>query len=97
VPFHWVRMASSPPQQKLDDVLAACAAQQNVTLVTGQIYYGDEDNIAFALIEVPAGQTPAQQKVLLTALKAIESHGKVDANEKQKGDRPPPDSGQGHP
>jgi hypothetical protein len=95
VPFHWVRMESSPPDKKLAEVGDACT-QAGVTLVTEQIYYGDEDNVAFALIEVPASQTKADLNSLLTALGSIESYGKVDANEKQKGDRPPPDSGRRH-
>jgi uncharacterized protein with GYD domain len=87
VPFHWVRMPSSPPTERRNEVHQICQSH-GAKLANNEIYYGDDDQIAFALIEVPDDST--QQQALLNALSAIEAHGKVNADEKAAGKPPPP-------
>jgi len=87
VPFHWVRMPSSPPKQRRNEVRQICQSH-GAQLVNNEIYYGDDDDTAFALIEVP--EDPTRQQALLNELRAIEADGKVNADEKEAGKRPPP-------
>jgi hypothetical protein len=85
VRFHWVRFSSSPPTQRRNDVRQICQ-RHGAPLANNEIYYGDDDDIAFALIEVP--EDPAQQRALFEELGAIKAEGKVSADEKEAG-RPP--------
>jgi len=87
VPFHWVRMPSSPPTQRRNDVRQICQ-RHGAKLANNEIYYENDDNVAFALIEVP--DDPAQQQALLSELGATEAVGKVSSDEKAAGKHPPP-------
>jgi hypothetical protein len=86
VPFHWVRIASSPPKQRRDEVRQICQ-RHGARLCDNEIFYGGDDS-AHALIEVP--DDPAKQQALLADLGAVEAVGKVNADEKEAGKSPPP-------
>jgi hypothetical protein len=85
VPFHWLAITSSPPQQRRDEVREICQ-RHGGRLCENQIYY-DEQGVAHALVEVPADD--GKQRDLLDALGAQEWLGLVHADEKHDGKRPP--------
>jgi hypothetical protein len=87
VPFIWAKVHSSPPHERRKEIRDACAAHGG-RLCENEIYYSDGDDVAFALIQVPADAGQRQQ--LLDAINAIEWSGLVDVDEKQRGDKPPP-------
>jgi hypothetical protein len=80
-------MPSSPPTQRRNDVRQICQ-RHGAKLANNEIYYEDDDNTAFALIEVP--DDPNQQQGLFAELGAFEASGKVSADEKEAGKSPPP-------
>lgn len=84
MPFHWVRIASSPPKQRRDEVAEICR-RHNARLCENEIFYDDGD--VHALIEV--SDDAAQQQALLDELNAFEWLGKVGADEKEAGKSPP--------
>ena len=86
MPFHWVRISSSPPKKRRNEVAEICR-RHNAKLCENQIFY-DDDNV-HALIQTP--DDPAQVQALLAdpELGALEWLGKVDADEKEAGKRPP--------
>jgi hypothetical protein len=86
VPFHWVKIVSSPPVKRRDDVKKICH-DHGADLIGGQIFYDDEEGSAFALVKGPEGEQG--QSELLAALGALEWVGLVDANEKESGKKPP--------
>jgi hypothetical protein len=91
MPYHWVRVPSSPPQQRRDDVAGICLSHGG-RLVEGQIFYDAKGkNKAWALVETPADE--AQRDALLQALHAIKWTGLVDADEEADGKAPPPSRG----
>jgi hypothetical protein len=85
MPYHWARIASSPPQQRRNEVGQICQ-RHDARLCENEIFY-DEAGDVHALIEVP--DDPAKQQALLDELGALESVGKVDAGEKEAGKNPP--------
>lgn len=85
MPFHWVRIPSSPPRTRLKEVRDICTAHQAV-LCGDTIFYGSDNDRAHALIDVSA--TPNEQ-ALLNALGAFEASGKLSADEKHRGDSLP--------
>ena len=87
MPFHWVKIVSSPPVKRRDDVKKICH-DHGADLVAGQIYYDDAEGTAFALVEGPDGEK--EQQALLDALDALQWVGLVDADEKAAGKKPPP-------
>jgi hypothetical protein len=86
VPFHWVKIVSSPPVKRRNDVKKLCN-DHGADLVGGQIYYDDEEGSAFALVKGPDGEQ--EQKALLDALQSLQWIGLVDADEKEAGKKPP--------
>jgi hypothetical protein len=86
VPFHWVRFKSSPPKQRRNEVRQICQ-RHGGRLCENEIFYGDADDVAHALIQVP--DDPAKQQALLNELGATEALGQVNADEKEAGKRPP--------
>ena len=86
MPFHWVKIGSSPPVKRRDDVKKICH-DHGADLIGGQIFYDDEEGVAFALVEGPQGEQA--QSELLAALGALQWVGLVDANEKESGKKPP--------
>jgi hypothetical protein len=87
VPFIWTKMHSSPPNERRNQVREICR-QHGGRLCDNEIFYSDEEGVAFALIEVPADAD--QRQHLLDDLGAEEWHGLVNVDEKTRGDKPPP-------
>ena len=92
MPFHWVKIVSSPPVKRRDDVKKICH-DHGADLIGGQIYYDDAEGAAYALVEGPEGEQG--QRELLDALGSLQWVGLVDADEKAAGKKPPP-SGHKH-
>jgi hypothetical protein len=86
VPYHWARIPSSPPKERRTEVAEICR-RHDARLCENEIFYDDAGDV-HALIEVP--DDPAKQRALLDELGASEAHGKVNADEKDAGKRPPP-------
>jgi hypothetical protein len=86
VPYHWVKIPSSPPQERRNDVRKIVRSHDG-RLVSDQTYY-DEDGQAFALIEVPEGG--AAREAILEELGAEAWVGLIDADEKAEDMVPPP-------
>lgn len=84
MPFHWVKIGSSPPVQRRNDVAAICR-RHDARLCENQIFFDDDD--LHALIEVPDDH--AKQQALIEELGAFEWLGKVTAEEKEAGKTPP--------
>ena len=85
MPFHWIAIRSSPPQQRRDEVEKICRRHDG-RLCENQIFY-DERGVAHALVKVPDDE--GKQRDLLDELGAQEWLGLVDADEKHNGKRPP--------
>jgi hypothetical protein len=81
-------MPSSPPTQRRNEVRQICQ-DHGAKLIGNEIFYGTDDGIAYALIEV--SDDPAEQQALLNDLGALEATGKVNADEKEAGKPPPAD------
>ena len=85
MPFHWLRIPSSPPQKRRDDVEKICK-EHGARLCEQQTFY-DQDGQAYALVEVPGDEARVEQ--LLTRLNATSWKGLVHADEKAGGANPP--------
>ena len=85
MPYHWLKIPSSPPKQRRDDVKNK-ASGKGGNLVGAQIFY-DASGQAYALIKDPGNAGKLQE--LLAELGATESLGLVDADEKDAGAQPP--------
>jgi hypothetical protein len=90
MPFHWVRIRSSPPRERRDEVREICR-RHGGRLCENEIYY-DEQGQAHALVELPADGK--QVDGLLADLGAQDWLGLVHAEEQASG-RKPPKSGHG--
>lgn len=88
VPYHWARIASSPPTQRRNEVAEICR-RHNAKLIHNQSFY-DKDGNLFVLIDGPDNE--AEQQALRDELAAFEWLGLVDADEKEAGKHPPPSS-----
>jgi hypothetical protein len=86
MPYNWVRIRSSPPRERRDEVKEICR-RNGGRLCENQIYY-DENDQAHALVELPAED--AKRQALLQELGATAFIGLVHADEKAGGMRPPP-------
>ena len=86
MPFHWVKIKSSPPVKRRDDVKRICH-DHGADLIGGQIFYDEAEGTAFALVKGPDGEKG--QSDLLEALQAEQWVGLVDADEKAAGKKPP--------
>lgn len=86
MPFHWVKIGSSPPVKRRNDVKKICN-DHGADLIGNQIYYDESVGTAFALVKGPDGEQGQQD--LLNALAALEWIGLVDADEKAAGKKPP--------
>jgi hypothetical protein len=84
MPYNWVRVPSSPPRGRRDDIREICR-RHGARLCENQTYY-DEDGQAHALIEV---RDPEALQGLLEELEATESTALVDADEQDEGVFPP--------
>ncbi len=85
MPFHWVRLSSSPPRERRDEVRDICR-RHGGRLCESQIYY-DEQGQAHALVELPPDQ--GKHGALLDELGAQDWLGLVHADEQHGGTRPP--------
>ena len=85
MPYHWLKIPSSPPKQRRDDVKDKTSGKGG-NLVGAQIFY-DANGQAYALIKDPGNSGKLQE--LLADLGATESLGLVDADEKDSGVQPP--------
>lgn len=83
-------MSSSPPQERRDEVAEICL-RHGARLVENEIYYDNDDDRAYALIELPDDRE--SEKELLYDLGASSWVGLVHADEKAEGLRPPPSGG----
>jgi hypothetical protein len=86
MPYHWVRIPSSPPRARRNDVWDICF-RHGARLCENQIFYDSEDG-AHALIQLP--DNADAQMALLEELGAISFTGLVGADEKENGLLPPP-------
>ena len=59
MPFHWLRIPSSPPQKRRDDVEKICK-EHGARLCEQQTFY-DQDGQAYALVEVPGDEARVEQ------------------------------------
>jgi hypothetical protein len=80
MPYNWVRVPSSPPRERRDDIREICR-RHGARLCENQTYY-DELDQAHALIEV---RDLEAFQGLLDELGATESTSLVDADEKADG------------
>jgi hypothetical protein len=85
MPYHWVKIPSSPPKQRRDDVNSK-ANGKGGGLVGANIFY-DAHGQAYALIKDPGNSGKLAE--LLADLGATDSLGLVDADEKDAGAQPP--------
>lgn len=85
MPYHWVRIRSSPPQKRRDDVRTICE-ENGGRLVEEQTFY-DESGQAYALVEVPGDGAKVEK--LLGELGATSWKGLVHADEHAGGEKPP--------
>jgi hypothetical protein len=85
MPFHWLRIPSSPPQERRDQVRKICN-EYGGRLVEEQIFY-DESGQAYALISLPSGDGSVEK--LVGDLGATSWKGLVHADEKAGGKQPP--------
>jgi hypothetical protein len=85
VPFHWVKILSSPPKERRETVRDICF-RHGARLCEGQTYY-DAQGAAYSLVEVPAEEP--EQRALLDELQATQWLGLVDADEHASETKPP--------
>ncbi|HWQ01917.1 MAG TPA: hypothetical protein VN449_07350 [Gaiellaceae bacterium] len=85
MPYHWLKIPSSPPKQRRDDVKDK-ANGKGGSLVGAQIFY-DATGQAYALIKDPGN--PGKLAELLADLGVTDQLGLVDADEKDAGAQPP--------
>jgi hypothetical protein len=83
MPYRWVKISSSPPKQRRDEVKNKVNGKGG-GLVGNQIFY--DDGQAFALIKLPGD--PAKAAELLADLGATVQLSLVDADEKDAGVQP---------
>jgi len=86
VPFHWVRIPSSPPPARRTEVQAICD-RHGGEMAWKQIFYTDDDAQAYVLIRTPDDE--AKQQAILDELRAFDWIGLVHADDKQAKKRPP--------
>jgi hypothetical protein len=79
MPYNWVRIPSSPPIERWEQVKGILGKYEGASLAFDEIFYDREGN-AYALVEVPAD--PCEVGKLLADLKAIKVLFLVDAHEK---------------
>jgi hypothetical protein len=89
VPYNWVRVPSSPPRARRNDVWDICF-RHGGRLCENQIFYNDDGDVAHALIQMP--DNPDSQLALLEELGAISFIGLVAADERENDLSPPPSS-----
>ena len=82
MPYSWVKVQTSPPRQRRDEVADICR-RHGGRLCERQIFYG-EDGLAYALIEWPNREEAAQ--ALLEELEATDRVSLFDADEKAEMD-----------
>lgn len=88
MPYHWVKIHSSPPQERRDEIAGICI-EHGARLVDNEIFYDDEKG-TFALVALPEDEEAALG--LMDELGAYSWVGLVNADEKAEG-LTPPDSG----
>jgi len=81
VPYSWVKITTSPPRERRDEVADTCR-KHGGRLCERQIFY-NEEGAAYALIEWPNREEAAQ--ALLAELGATDHVGLVDADERAGG------------
>lgn len=81
MPYSWVRIPSSPPRERRDEVADTCR-RHGGRLCERQIFY-NEEGTAFALVEWPNREEAA--RALLTELGATDHLALVDADERDSG------------
>jgi hypothetical protein len=86
MPYHWVKIPSSPPRERRNDVWDICH-RNGGRLCENEIYYDEQDQ-AYALVELPADSD--RQQLLLEELGAISFTGLVHADERANDITPPP-------
>ena len=87
MPFHWVRISSSPPQERRDEVKRTCK-EYGARLVGEEIYW-DESGQAYALIDWRRDITDDELEELLGKVGGTSWKGLVHADEKVGGATPP--------
>jgi hypothetical protein len=87
MPFHWVRIHSSPPQERRDEVKRTCQ-EYDARLVGEQIYW-DQSGQAYALIEWRSEISDKDLDAFLGKLGGTSWKGLVHADEKIGGTKPP--------
>jgi hypothetical protein len=88
MPYHWVKIQSSPPKQRRDEVKRD-AGNNDGDLVSQQIFF-DAGGQAYALVKVPKNH-PKKQAMFAAIKKNGPALGLVDADEKDAGEQPPAD------
>jgi hypothetical protein len=91
MPYHWVKIQSSPPKERRDKANRD-AQSNNGHLAEGQIFY-DKTGQAYALVKHD-GNNGNKHTKMLDDLQGTEALGLIDADEKAAGaavpdDRPP--------
>jgi hypothetical protein len=87
MPYHWVRIRSSPPQERRDEVRRTCE-EYGAQLVGEQVYW-DESGQAYALIEWRRDVSDGEFEALLGKVGGTSWKGLVHADEKHGGASPP--------
>jgi hypothetical protein len=87
MPFHWVRISSSPPQKRRDEVKQTCK-EYGARLVGEEIYW-DESGQAYALVEWRRDISDDEFEELLGKVGGTSWKGLVHADEKVGGTAPP--------
>jgi hypothetical protein len=85
MPYHWVKIPSSPPRERRNEVWDICH-RHGARLCENEIYYDEQDQ-AYALVELPEEDDRLQS--LLEELGAISYAGLVNADERANDIRPP--------
>ena len=80
MPFHWVRIPSSDPEERRAAVSDICKSHNAILCCDGQIFY-DRQGKAYALVKVP--EDPCDEGALLRELRAIKVIFLVDATEQK--------------
>jgi|KBSMisStandDraft_5_1062788.scaffolds.fasta_scaffold330964_2 hypothetical protein len=87
MPYHWVRINSSPPQERRDEVKRTCE-DYGARLVGDEIYW-DQTGQAYALIDWRREISDDEFETLLDKVGGTSWKGLVHADEKNGGARPP--------